>query len=96
MVPPDTDILITHTPPFSILDRHHGSRALMDRLAELNVRLSLFGHIHECHGFTIKGHTTFVNASSIGTIDSGPWLPIIIDLSEDSIEVQAPRHLPLT
>ncbi|KAF8965761.1 Metallo-dependent phosphatase-like protein [Flammula alnicola] len=52
---PKTDILLTHGPPFRILDRTGrgddvGCEALRARLSELRPRLHLFGHIHEAHG----------------------------------------------
>ncbi|KAF9483276.1 Metallo-dependent phosphatase [Pholiota conissans] len=55
---PKTDILLTHGPPFQILDQvisglEVGCEALRDRLPELRPRLHLFGHIHEAHGACI-------------------------------------------
>ncbi|KAF8159018.1 Metallo-dependent phosphatase-like protein [Pholiota molesta] len=52
---PKTDILLTHGPPYEILDRTNGGQdvgceALRARLPDLRPRLHLFGHIHEAHG----------------------------------------------
>ena len=55
LIPDDTDILITHSPPFGILDRnfeeHHcGSLKLTLRAAEVEPKVHIFGHIHESYG----------------------------------------------
>ena len=66
-IPKDVDILVTHSPPFGILDVHRqlnlGCEALSDRLKELSPILHVFGHIHQGHGITKKGNTIYVNAS---------------------------------
>ncbi|KAL6307091.1 Metallo-dependent phosphatase-like protein [Sparassis latifolia] len=57
---PKTDILLTHGPPFGILDEtitHEqvGCETLAMRLATtLRPRLHVFGHIHEAHGALIQ------------------------------------------
>ena len=67
-IPEDTDILVTHTPPFGILDTalsvHLGCEALAERILQLpKLKLHAFGHIHEGYGTTSRGTTLFVNAS---------------------------------
>lgn len=53
LIPDDTDILVTHSPPYHYLDRnyygeHCGSKTLLARIKELpNLKLHVFGHIHE-------------------------------------------------
>lgn len=72
MIPFDTDVLISHTPPYGILDRnregiHCGSKALLRRIEEVRPGISCFGHLHDARGensHSIKG-TTFINASNI-------------------------------
>ena len=57
-VPPNTDLLLTHGPPFDVLDltffgRKVGSHSLAARLAELGEAapaVHVFGHIHEGRG----------------------------------------------
>ncbi|OAX40520.1 Metallo-dependent phosphatase [Rhizopogon vinicolor AM-OR11-026] len=59
-IPQDTDILITHTPPFMTLDttrkgKQAGCHVLSGKLTELRrCRLHVFGHIHECAGAQIN------------------------------------------
>lgn len=66
-IPADTNVLITHTPPFGILDFddniNFGSEELLDIVNTINPQLHLFGHIHQYHGITKVGETTFSNAA---------------------------------
>ena len=63
----DTDVLVTHTPPYGILDFddniHYGSEDLLQRVVEVSPRLHLFGHIHRQHGTTDNGITRFSNGA---------------------------------
>lgn len=67
MIPDDTDILITHSPPHGCyLDQLRdgtmvGSCALRDRVVNLDLKLHVFGHIHEGYG----KHMECVNASHV-------------------------------
>lgn len=77
---PPCDVLITHCPPFGILDyarklykhlahkgsraRHLGCEALLQRVREVNPRYHFFGHVHESRGVETIGPTTFVNAAN--------------------------------
>lgn len=70
-IPGDTDVLITHSPAFGILDFddniHYGSEELLTRLSALNLRAHLFGHIHANHGITTIGNTIFSNGAIMNT-----------------------------
>ncbi len=74
-IPDDTDVLITHGPPYKILDkvRPHrlnpdtncGCKDLLDRVKELKqLKVHAFGHIHE-HGGQIVNQdgVDFINAA---------------------------------
>ena len=82
-IPEDTDILITHTPPFSILDFedgvNYGSEELLARITAIKPRLHLFGHIHSQHGTTTLGRTTFSNGAIMNADYSNLRKPILID-----------------
>jgi len=60
-IPSDTEILLTHTPPYEVLDKtrrgkNAGCGVLAARLEQLHAcRLHVFGHIHEAHGARIEG-----------------------------------------
>lgn len=68
LIPKNTDILITHGPPFGILDQTMrgeavGCEDLMKKANEIKPKLHVFGHIHEGYGLIDKENTTFVNAA---------------------------------
>jgi len=68
LIPSNTDILITHGPPFGILDRCTdggtvGCKDLLKKINSLNIKIHAFGHIHESYGSIIKNGTRFINAS---------------------------------
>lgn len=72
LIPNDTDILVTHSPPFTILDKtldgkQVGSTYLMwGLLYRFKPKLWVYGHIHESYGReTFKGRTICVNASYV-------------------------------
>lgn len=67
-IPDDSDIVITHGPPRGILDlcsdgAREGCDDLRDRIAQIQPKLHLFGHIHESYGLEIHDETTYINAS---------------------------------
>ncbi len=67
--PYDTDILITHRPPYGILDFDDGNNFgcvdLQQTIPKIRPKYHLFGHIHAAYGIEKSQHTTFVNASLI-------------------------------
>jgi Icc-related predicted phosphoesterase len=81
-------ILITHTPPYGVLDLtrrgiNAGCESLLERMVKLkDLRLHVFGHIHEA-----AGHTTLTgpNERAIAVNAATPHgrLPIhVIDLRQ--------------
>lgn len=66
-IPVDTDVLITHCPPYGILDFdggiHYGSVSLLDRVVVVNPKLHLFGHIHSQRGLIEINGTHFSNGA---------------------------------
>ncbi len=85
LIPDDIDILITHTPPFGILDEcvngRVGSEMLRQSLFRVLPRLLCCGHIHEQGGKTIKlGNTTFVNASIVNEYYQNVNEPVCVAL----------------
>lgn len=67
-IPSDTDILITHSPAYGILDCddgiHYGSQELLTRISSLNLKAHLFGHIHTQSGVKSINGTIFSNGST--------------------------------
>jgi predicted phosphohydrolase len=68
-IPDNTDILITHGPPFGHLDIPGGHTIrvgcdlLRYRVDEIKPKIHVFGHIHGSWGHYYDGHTHFFNAS---------------------------------
>ena len=95
LIPMDTQVLLTHSPPMGILDyfekfngqkceyelEHVGCADLYNRVMELkDLKLHTFGHIHYSHGQFKIGDTTFINAS-ICTEEYRPTnAPITVEL----------------
>lgn len=69
-IPINTDILVTHGPPFGILDETEtyfkaGCKNLLEKINQLNLKYHIFGHIHEAFGVVKKDNVTYINASSV-------------------------------
>lgn len=67
-IPENTDVLITHGPPFGILDKTTtgeivGCEELAKAVNRIQPKVHIFGHIHEEYGMIAKGETTYINAS---------------------------------
>ena len=70
MIPDDTNILITHGPPFEIKDYAHGEHLgcedLLDKVFSLSsLKTHAFGHIHEGAGESVQNGVHFANACSV-------------------------------
>jgi Icc-related predicted phosphoesterase len=69
----DTDVVISHGPPYGILDEvkrsgpnedpHVGSTSLRDVIVDIQPKAHIFGHIHEQYGQTERMGIKFINAS---------------------------------
>lgn len=84
-IPRDTDILITHMPPYQIRDSNSGkvrsgcqdlARTVIDRVKP---KLHVFGHIHESYGWENKEGILFVNAASKRPRSKHLNSPVVID-----------------
>lgn len=66
-IPLDTEVLITHSPAYGILDFddniNYGSKEILARINEVRPTLHLFGHIHAQHGITNEFGITFLNGA---------------------------------
>jgi len=71
LIPYDTDILITHGPPFGQLDvvtgrsEHLGCELLYQAIQEKKPKIHIFGHIHTGYGHKLHSGIHFVNASTL-------------------------------
>jgi len=94
LIPKDIDILITHGPPFGILDRtvhgdYTGCSDLLKEIETRKIKLHIFGHIHEGRGTSTRTsddgthQTIFLNASSIDeTYEPFPNPYTMVDLEK--------------
>lgn len=68
-IPSDTDVLITHQPPYGILDVtdgvHYGNISLLGCVLSIKPRLHLFGHVHKANGKVEAHDTIYVNGSIV-------------------------------
>jgi Icc-related predicted phosphoesterase len=73
-LPEDLDVLITHSPPYGILDQErecYGSPALASYINRrsyvrngIELKAHLFGHVHDACGVVERGGTVFSNAAT--------------------------------
>lgn len=64
-IPGDTDVLITHGPPYGIgdSDDHFGDEDLLNRVLEVHPYIHAFGHAHVGYGEYFKEGIHFINAA---------------------------------
>lgn len=67
-IPANVDVLVTHGPPFGILDRatrrvDAGSRSLRELVLDRKPKLHVFGHIHEAYGDVKMNGVQFANVA---------------------------------
>jgi len=85
LIPPDTDVLVTHGPPMGYGDLLYSSNrtgdwALLTAIEKVRPALHVCGHIHEDYGIrNIGGHTITVNAAICDLEYKATHEPIVID-----------------
>jgi Icc-related predicted phosphoesterase len=86
-IPMDTDILVTHGPPYGVLDLSlaeypgpSGDRELREAVIRVRPKLHVFGHVHSGYGVRATRHTVFVNAALFG-LDAALNRPIVLEMS---------------
>ncbi len=84
-IPVDTDVLITHSPPYGILDLddgiNYGSEEILDRISVLpHLKAHLFGHIHAQHGLYRTNGIIYSNGAIMSSDYTKLNLPYIIEL----------------
>jgi Icc-related predicted phosphoesterase len=85
LIPRDTDILITHGPPFGILDLtpqgdNAGCEELRKRVVEIRPKAHIFGHIHSGYGMKEEFGVKFINASTCDEAYEPTNSPIVFDI----------------
>lgn len=74
LIEKDTDILITHTPPYGYLDKAGNNKLGCPILAKKiltlpNLKYHFFGHIHESRGKMKRKGIEFINSSMISAFE---------------------------
>jgi len=65
-IPDDTDVLITHMPPWGTLDglhKHWGCSHLAERVLDVKPKVFVFGHSHAAYGQEDTHHTKYFNVA---------------------------------
>jgi len=92
-IPDNTDILITHGPPFGHLDIPGGNtirvgcEMLRYRVDEIKPKIHVFGHIHGSWGHYFDGHTHFFNASVLDERYSYTHAPFTFEWDDITNEI---------
>ncbi len=84
-IPEETDILLTHGPPFGFGDRttrgaRVGCQDLLDLIKLRKPRYHIFGHIHEHYGQWEGNGTTFINASFLNELYLPAHEPVYFEI----------------
>lgn len=83
-IPDDTDVLITHSPAYGILDFddgiNYGSEEILMKLSDLHIQAHLFGHIHRQHGILQQKGIIFSNGAIMNEDYSKLNIPNLIEL----------------
>lgn len=85
MIPEDTDILVTHGPPFGILDitsdgQSVGCKDLLERVRQIKPKVHAFGHIHPAYGALEIDETRFLNCAACNSDYILTNAPLLIEL----------------
>lgn len=85
LIPADTNLLLTHGPPFGILDsvvneNHVGDKDLLRKIETVKPAVHVCGHIHESYGVLKRRGTTFINASVLNEKYELVNKPVVFEL----------------
>lgn len=83
-IPGDTELLITHGPPYGILDRTFfgapvGCTELLESVQQIRPKIHVFGHIHESYGQFEQDGTLFLNVSILNRRYEVAHKPVVIE-----------------
>ena len=95
LIPPDTDILITHGPAQGILDTsgapynepNLGCELLTERVKTIKPKIHVCGHIHGGYGYMFDGNTHFINASVLNERYSYVNKPLTVEWNPETNEI---------
>lgn len=86
-IPNDIDILISHSPPYGILDstpttKNLGSKSLLEKVYQVKPKYHIFGHIHHGYGRYIDkaNNINFINASLLDESYNFVNRPVMVEM----------------
>lgn len=83
-IPEGIDVLVTHQPPYGVLDQSgsvcYGDKDLLLRVMELAPKLHLFGHIHDAWGQVELNGTIYSNAAVVDEAYALTHRPLVYQL----------------
>ena len=79
---PKCDVLVTHSPPFQILDSvsNLGCKYLRKYVDEVKPKLHIFGHIHNSYGRLDADDRTFINTSLLNDVYELVNEPMVVEI----------------
>lgn len=85
LIPDNTDVLITHGPPYGIGDPDSkkfpvGCKDLLEAIRRVKPKLHICGHLHEGYGVREVFDTKFINASIMDDYYNSVNEPIVVDI----------------
>jgi Icc-related predicted phosphoesterase len=85
LIPSNTDLLITHGPPYGILDQvvnesHVGCVDLLQTVKNVKPKIHFYGHIHESYGIRNSEQTKFINACQMNELYELVNKPVVFEL----------------
>jgi len=98
-IPDNTDILITHGPPWGHLDtiKGHsvplGCEVLAEGIKSLKPKIHVFGHIHTGYGYKFDGTTHFFNAALLDERYLFTQKPFTVDWNPETNEITFPDEM---
>jgi Icc-related predicted phosphoesterase len=93
-IPNDTDILVTHGPPFGILDVssygnvNAGCELLLEAVKVKKPKIHIFGHIHSGFGYQYVDGTHYINASMLDERYKYNRKPLTFDWNPQTNELE--------
>lgn len=84
-IPQETAVIITHSPPYAILDEatnqvSMGSGSLRKQIERLKPTYHIFGHLHDNYGLVKRQDTIFINATSFNSHYDLINPPIVVEI----------------
>lgn len=93
MIPPHTDILITHGPAWGYVDQvkgrpeHLGCELLTGYIDNIKPKIHICGHIHSGYGYYFDGTTHYFNASVLNESYNFENKPFNIEWNKETNEI---------